>query len=199
MRVIVILVARLKLAMAINKIAIISYSFPIIIGIVGCAQPDESKPEKKDPAPMERTDKKVSSGLFSLNELNFMEGTWIDASGNMPGFHESWVPQGDTLIQVIGYFVNGKDTAIMEAIKVKMLHGVLHYIPKVDEQNNGAEVPFELQDGSTLDSIVFANYNHDFPREITYVKKGKDTVDVYLRGVTREGAPQEYVLKLCKR
>lgn len=178
----------------IKRICLLVIGFSLL---VGCGQSEEPKEEKKDPSPKEK--KKVSSGLFSLNELNFMEGTWIDASGNMPGFHEKWVPQGDTLIQVIGYFVNGKDTAIMEAIKVKMVRGVLHYIPKVDEQNNGAEVPFALQDGSTLDSIVFANYNHDFPREITYVKRNTDTVDVYLRGITKDNKPQEYVLKLCKK
>ncbi len=86
----------------------------------------------------------------------------------------------------------------MEAIKVKTIHGTVHYIPKIENQNAGAEIPYELQNKSTKDSLVFANYGHDFPQEIIYVRKLSDSVLVYLKGIGEDKKPMEYRLQLKK-
>ena len=84
----------------------------------------------------------------------------------------------------------------MEAIKVKMVEGILNYIPKIENQNEGAEISYALQDWSTKDSIVFGNYKHTFPQEIAYVKKTNDSVVVYLKGIGEDKKPKEYLLQL---
>jgi hypothetical protein len=172
--------------------------FALLIAIISFASCGGEKKEEKKSVEKKKTEEHIYEGGIQLKDLYFMEGNWVDASGSMPGFNERWVKQGDTLIQVIGFFVNGKDTAIMEAIKVKSIHGTIHYIPKIENQNNGAEIPYELQNKSTKDSLVFANYGHDFPQEIIYVKKSSDSVLVYLKGIGEYKKPLEYRLQLKK-
>jgi hypothetical protein len=170
----------------------------LLISVISFASCGGEKNEKKESTEKKESEEHAHVGGIQLKDLYFMEGNWIDASGSMPGFNERWVKQGDSLIQVIGFFVNGKDTAIMEAIKVKTIHGTVHYIPKIENQNDGAEIPYELQNKSTKDSLVFANYGHDFPQEIIYVKKSNDSVLVYLNGIGEDKKPLEYRLQLRK-
>lgn len=182
------------------------YLLPLLF-LFSCT--DKKEESSKEDKSKETT--KEEKPVISLKDLAYMEGTWVDASGTMPGFHEKWIPSGDSLIQVIGYFVlqqdeidtetkkikNKKgDTLIMEAIKVKMIHGNLHYIPKIEGQNNGAEIPYELGEGSTLDSLIFFNQEHDFPQLINYVKKSNDSILVYLSGMGEDNKPVEYTLQL---
>lgn len=155
--------------------------------------------EKKENEPSSKKNKEEKTqpeSILTLKDLNFMNGNWIDASGAMPGFNEKWILINDSLFQVIGYFATEKDTSIMEAIKVKMVNGILNYIPKIENQNEGAEISYALQDGSTKDSIVFGNYKHTFPQEIAYVKKTNDSVLVYLKGIGEDKKPKEYLLQL---
>jgi len=167
----------------------------IIVSFFSCGEKKEVE-KGKNSSEKKSVDNSMTKPVISLKDLYFMEGNWVDASGTMPGFNEKWVIQGDTLIQVIGYFVTKKDTSIMEAIKVKMIHGNLHYIPKIENQNNGAEIPYELGEGSTIDSLIFFNQEHDFPQVINYVKKSSDSIIVYLSGMGEDKKPVEYVLQL---
>jgi hypothetical protein len=168
-----------------------------IISLFSCGEEKGNNEEKKSSE--KKSDEKIlAKPVIALKDLYFMEGNWVDASGTMPGFNEKWVIQGDSLIQVIGYFVTKKDTSIMEAIKVKMIHGNLHYIPKIEGQNNGAEIPYELGEGATKDSLIFFNQEHDFPQVINYVKKTSDSILVYLSGMGEDKKPVEYVLQLRK-
>lgn len=166
-----------------------------IITLFSCGEKKKVDEEKKS-SDKNSEENSLPQPTISLKDLYFMEGNWVDASGTMPGFNEKWIIQGDTLIQVIGYFVTKKDTSIMEAIKVKMIHGNLHYIPKIENQNNGAEIPYELGKGSTQDSLIFYNQEHDFPQIINYVKKSNDSILVYLSGMGEDKKPVEYVLQL---
>ena len=163
----------------------------LAIGACGTEKKEDQSSAKK-----KKEEKSQPESILSLKDLNFMEGNWIDASGAMPGFNEKWVLLNDSLFQVIGYFATEKDTSIMEAIKVKMVDGILNYIPKIENQNEEAEISYALQDWSTKDSIVFGNYKHNFPQEIAYVRKTNDSVVVYLKGIGEDKKPKEYLLQL---
>lgn len=158
----------------------------------------EEKSEKKESTGKIKGEKTISTSSLLTEKFHFMEGNWVDASGTMPGFNEKWVVKNDTLIQIIGYFVTNTDTAIMEAIKVKLVNDKIYYIPKVEDQNNGKEITYEFLSKSTVDSVIFANYKHDFPQEIIYVKKSPDSVVVYLKGIDEEKKPKDYILQLKK-
>ena len=190
-----------------NKII---FSFTILL-FISCGGKEE-----KESANKKEEEKTIEEKVpeIGLSDVAFMEGTWIDASGTMPRINKKWISSGDTLMQVIGYFVleqdefdpktkkriNKKgDTLIMEAIKVKMIHGNLHYIPKIENQNDGAEIPYELGEGSTKDSLIFFNQEHDFPQIINYVKKTNDAILVYLSGMGEDKKPVEYVLQLKRK
>lgn len=170
----------------------------LLIALVSFSSCGEEKKEENSGDKKNKEEKVEIKSSTLTEKFHFMEGNWVDASGTMPGFNEKWVVKNDTLIQIVGYFVTNTDTAIMEAIKVKLINDKIYYIPKVEGQNDGNEITYEFLSKSTNDSIIFTNYKHDFPQEIIYVKKSPDSVLVYLHGIDENKNPKEYFLQLKK-
>lgn len=170
--------------------------FIIILFLNSCGENTNSS--EKDNSNKNELKKSKAPIKIELKDLYFMEGNWQDISNTFEGFNEKWMNEGDSLLKVIGYTINGNDTIISEVIQVKLKKGLLTYIPRVVEQNEGKEINFGLSSGSTLDSFAFVNYEHDFPREIIYTKLNNKNVYVYLNGIDKNLAEVKLKLTLQK-
>ncbi len=155
----------------------------LFILVLFCLNACQNKEETNNSTKEKKVEENKTSAKIQLADLYFMEGNWKDISGTFTGFNERWIKEGDSAIKVIGYTIQEKDTSISEVIKVKLAKGILYYSPRVVDQNEGKEINFGLSSGSTKDSFSFTNYDHDFPREIIYVKSTKSMVKVNLNGI----------------
>jgi hypothetical protein len=101
------------------------------------------------------------------NEMKWMQGTWKIKTGNNL-IIEEWQVANDSTLQGKSMFVkNGTDTIPQETIELAYRNGNWHYIPTVQNQNNGLPVSFIVifQKGT---EFISENPAHDFPQRISY-------------------------------
>lgn len=107
-------------------------------------------------------------------------GTWKLAEEEQ---FEEWKWHEDGSYSSRAYTVAGKDTNIMEEVKIINEGGKWNFITQVKGQNKGKAVTFTstiLQD--TL--VQFENPAHDFPRIINYRLPSKNEMQAFIGGTT---------------
>ncbi len=107
-------------------------------------------------------------------------GTWKLAEEDQ---FEQWSKNEDGSYSSRAFAVVGKDTTIMEEVKIVPEAGKWNFITQVKGQNKGKAVTFTsslLQD--TL--VQFENPAHDFPRIINYRLASKNDMQAFIGGTT---------------
>ncbi len=122
------------------------------------------------------TDKKENADLV----FDKLLGTWKLSDEDQ---FEQWSKNNDGSYSSRVFAVAGKDTTMMEEIKVVSEAGKWNFITLVKGQNKGKTVTFTssiLQD--TL--VQFENPAHDFPRIINYRLPSENTMQAFIGGTT---------------
>lgn len=107
-------------------------------------------------------------------------GTWKLTEENQ---FEQWYKNADGSYSSRAFAVAGKDTTIMEEVKIVPEAGKWNFITQVKGQNKGKAVTFTsslLQD--TL--VQFENPAHDFPRIINYRLASHNNMQAFIGGTT---------------
>jgi hypothetical protein len=123
---------------------------------------------------------------FKTNEkfpLEWIAGDYTDSEKN---FFESWKISGDSLLNGVGYSVNGADTGFRESLSIRKVDDVWNYIVFT----GNTETRF-IMANSSFDSLVFENTENEFPKRITYIKKPENSI---LAIVENPGNPQMKIL-----
>ena len=90
----------------------------------------------------------------------------------------------------------GNEIAFSEKIKLVLDNDSIYYIPAVSNQNNGNEIRFSLI-SKTAKEWIFENKTHDFPTQIIYKIKEKDSLIVVVKG-SENGRKQAYTFRMQK-
>lgn len=116
----------------------------------------------------------------SLKDFQKLEGTWVatDPTGK---FVERWTKINDTLMEGTSYMIIKGDTVFSENLQLTIQNDSVHYIPTVPGENNGNPVRFTLSTKQP-DNWVFENALHDFPQQIIYHFKAKDSLIATVQG-----------------
>lgn len=130
-----------------------------------------------------------------LEAFKKLSGTWVEANGDSK-FIETWTWKNDTLLIGSSLMTVGKDTAFSEKIQLVAQNDSIYYIPAVSNQNNGETIRFGLI-SSKENEWVFENKKHDFPTQIIYTFKEKDSLIVVVKG-SENGRKQAYTFRMQK-
>jgi hypothetical protein len=113
-----------------------------------------------------------------------MEGIWIDSKTF--GFKtppqlivEEWKIYPDSMSGK-GYFVKGADTTLSELLSLIKTDDKVVYVARPAGQ---PVIGFPFK-GIDHDQYLFENKAHDFPQKIGYHPKSKDSLDIYLEGIS---------------
>jgi len=104
--------------------------------------------------------------------------------------YERWKQTSNTSLAGKSYYLNNKDTTVLETITIKQDKQNLWYIPTVTGQNNGKAVSFKLTE-ITIDKMVFENPEHDFPQKITYRRITADSLVAAISGMVNGKLKQQ--------
>ena len=115
-----------------------------------------------------------------LADFSKLKGTWVYSSPEGK-YVETWNEEKDGKIEGFSCSLYGKDTLFTEKLKIELKNGTVVYVPLLTSQNKGKEVIFKLK-SKTENEWIFSNPRHDFPQEIVYTFKGKDSLVAVLRG-----------------
>jgi hypothetical protein len=130
-----------------------------------------------------------------LEAFKKLTGAWIEANDDSK-FIETWTWKNDTLLIGSSLMTVGKDTAFSEKIQLVAQNDSIYYIPAVSDQNNGETIRFGLI-SSNENEWVFENKKHDFPTQIIYTLKEKDSLIVVVKG-SENGRKQAYTFRMQK-
>ena len=109
---------------------------------------------------------------------------------------EEWKLKDDSTFLGISYkLTNEKAKQVLETIELRNRNGIYYYVPVVVDQNNGAEVRFEIKI-SENNKFVAENLSHDFPQRISYELKNASEVQAKIEG-TKNGKQKkaEWIFK----
>jgi hypothetical protein len=136
--------------------------------------------------------KTLSAMLLALTLLSFsmstdrfkplltLEGTWVMQTRKGPLF-EHWDKISDVELQSKSYRLNGKDTVLLEKVRLVEKEGNILYIPVVENQNNRQPVEFRLI-SVEKSKFTFENKQHDFPQRIIYNIVSGDSIIARIEG-----------------
>lgn len=125
-----------------------------------------------------------------------LEGEWIYQKGE-EYFCEKWEITNDTLMLGTSFMTIKGDTVFNENLKLNFSNGAVYYTPTVPDQNAGKAVRFALAK-RLPDLWIFRNEQHDFPTEIIYRFKGKDSLIATVQGI-QNGRLQKINFQLKKK
>lgn len=101
-----------------------------------------------------------------FEDLYPLEGTWQMKTSKGVLF-ETWTKAGPIELRGRSYRVNGSDTVHLETVTLIQDDSGIHYIPVVQNQNEGQPVRFTLISAEEK-RFVFENMDHDYPQRIIY-------------------------------
>ncbi len=118
----------------------------------------------------------------SLNELDFLIGTWkMEGKEN----YESW-KKLDNKFEGESYKIENGLKKVTETIEIKLEKLRIIYTPTVFDQNEGKGIPFQLK--VLEDNLYsFENLEHDFPKKIQYKILDNKKLFVSVLGKNEEG------------
>ena len=121
------------------------------------------------------------SSVGDLKSYGWLEGKWIDTQTfgfrNM-SYMEDWEIHEDSLSGK-GISIENGDTTVTETFALRMVKGKLMYIARPASE---PMIAFPVTSAAN-DKLVFENKAHDFPRKISYVKHGADSLIIELNGI----------------
>jgi len=115
-----------------------------------------------------------------FSELQQLSGTWMMQT-KRGALYETWKRTGKDEMQGKSFKLNGKDTLVLENVRLSKSSDGLFYIPTMTDQNEGKPVPFKMIDAKNK-TFVFENKEHDFPQRIIYHLVNKDSVHAWIEG-----------------
>lgn len=126
-----------------------------------------------------------------LSNFYWLEGKWEAKNGNII-IVEEWEIISPSTFEGIGYVRKIDESKPDSDESLRMLHmkGEVFYLAKVN--HNEMPVPFRLVHREP-DKFIFENKNHDFPKQITYLRMGIDSMTVR---VGRLSDPQDRSFEL---
>lgn len=130
-----------------------------------------------------------------LEVFKKLTGNWVESNGDSK-FTETWTWKNDTLLIGSSLMTVGKDTAFSEKIQLVAQNDSIYYIPAVSNQNHGEIIRFGLI-SKKENEWIFENKKHDFPTQIIYTFKEKDSLIVVVKG-SENGRKQEYTFRMQK-
>lgn len=112
----------------------------------------------------------VTATPENLKKLNWLEGEWErkDMKPNRSG-SERWTKTSSTEWQGWGVSMRGKDTAIVEKLRIIAKDNLIFYVADVKGNKDVVYFQFVSLDD---DHFVCENPDHDFPKRIEYHRKG---------------------------
>lgn len=114
------------------------------------------------------------SSAESFENLKGLEGNWTSYKGIK--FNEKWVIVNDSLMQGLGFTLNGTDTVFSEKLLIERRGDSVYYGAYIE--NNGHFVYFVLDDADKT-SWSFRNAEHDYPNIIEYEFENDTTLEVF--------------------
>jgi hypothetical protein len=133
-----------------------------VLGLLACNSKNEKKP---------------------LEDLGKLQGVWIMQTEEGM-IHEVWKSANDSLMQGLGYLVNGKDTMVLEQVDISAAGNQVRYVVTTPQNND--KVAFTLK--QPVDSVyVFENTAHDFPQRVIYRLPVGDSLHASIEGNTPAG------------
>jgi hypothetical protein len=108
----------------------------------------------------------------TLHELEWILGNWKRLNSEPGVIHlEKWWKVSDQQFQGIGLTMKDTDTLFVEKLFIRMKGEDTYYIAEVEE--NPAPVYFKFTSWER-NSFVSENPEHDAPKKIEYILKGKE-------------------------
>jgi hypothetical protein len=130
-----------------------------------------------------------------FEQFSRLEGSWEMKKGTTE-FKESWKRVNDTLFEGTSKMTMDGKTLFSEDLQLVLTNDSIYYIPTVSFENE-QEVRFALK-SATKDKWIFANKTHDFPQEIIYVFKDKDSLIATVQGM-ENGRSQKIDFRLKRK
>lgn len=97
-------------------------------------------------------------------DLSWILGSWHIDAGEVQ-IYETWKEGQDDSYTCEAYVLKGKDTLVVETIRLENIGGFWVYIAQINSQN---PVLFTLTQKSTGKELVFENLEHDNPQRVVY-------------------------------
>lgn len=118
-----------------------------------------------------------SRGQNSTSDFKWLEGNWKGSMGSIT-FYEKWIVISDSLMIGQGVTLSGKDTLVVENLRIQKIGKFLAFIPAVGDSHPVLFTLTETKD----DQWTFENMEHDFPQRITYKKLNTESFVAYTEG-----------------
>jgi len=127
--------------------------------------------------------------IQSTNDYEDKMGSfkWLVGSWSMNGKNEliveTWVPMSDTSFEGESTKYNKKTTETVPLEKIRLVYRnkEYYYIPVAKGQNNNQSTVFKITSVSKK-GFTAENPAHDFPKRISYVLTGKDSLHAFIDG-----------------
>jgi hypothetical protein len=122
----------------------------------------------------------ATAGTSALDDLRWLEGTWVRETGRGTQF-ETWRVLNAHTFEGESYFVDatGGGKTVTESLLLAEMGGEVFYISRPSE--NPYPVGFKLVE-MKKDSATFENPTHDFPTKIHYVKNADGSLTASIEG-----------------
>ena len=116
------------------------------------------------------------------HEVNRIKGTWkVEGKEKF----EVWRQEGVNLVGE-SYTINYGERHMLEMLLIKNEDGKIIFEATVPNQNEGATIPFVLND-EKVDVLSFENPEHDFPTQIIYEFINKNRLLIKVQGADGQG------------
>ncbi|MDC0603197.1 DUF6265 family protein [Aliiglaciecola sp.] len=126
-------------------------------------------------------------GCQSLQQLNWMLGTWVSHSSNQKTT-ETWWQVSDSTFEGEGLSISDNKTN-QETLRIVQMSDHIFYFAKV--ASNPLPVPFKLVACSS-NQATFANPQHDFPTQLRYQLSNNGLLNVHVSGPDGNGFTIEF-------
>lgn len=117
---------------------------------------------------------------LNLIQYQWLLGTW-EMNSPRGSIFEGWKQVNDSLFQGKSYMLAGKDTIVMENMKLEQRGNTLIFTPFVMGQNSGQPVAF-VSSNISNNELIFENPQHDFPQKISYRLINSDSLLAKISG-----------------
>lgn len=109
--------------------------------------------------------------IDNFNKLEWLTGTW-NRTNVKPGRSgtEEWKKSSDSALTGSGILMRGRDTVVIEKIKIAIKGDHIYYIADVPENKGLVFFKFIT---ITKNNFICENPEHDFPKRISYTYDGK--------------------------
>ncbi len=141
----------------------------------------------------------ASSCHFGQNKkpvsIHNLQGVWQATEG--PLLYEEWMIDDDSALIGLSYSINGKDTLLLEKMRMIKTNGRLHFFARVPDQNAAEEIGFALVKHEKS-RWTFENPDHDYPNRIIYELLSDTTLYARIENM-RGNKQKEFRFKLVKK